>query len=98
MVQQFHFWVFIPNFAFLIALLLIIALIIIVILLLNKIKKLTPTDPEKHEDFSFDTVAENDISEDDVNFFEGDTEPAEEIADDEVEQDDSQETTEDNEE
>ncbi|MBQ7718333.1 MAG: hypothetical protein IJT38_03455 [Clostridia bacterium] len=90
-----HFWVFIPNFAFLIALLFIIALIIIVIILMRKMKALAPTDPDDQSDFAPVTVAESEISEDDTNFFDNGSEPVEDAADEAIEQDDAQEATED---
>lgn len=90
--EEVHFWVFIPNFALLLALLLIIVLIIIIIVLSRKTKKLNPTDPEIDELTSVNTFAENEISEDDVNFFEGASDPVEEAVDDESEQDEPQET------
>lgn len=95
-----HFWVFIPNFAFLIALILLIALIIIVIVLLNKIKKLTPTNDDPDAEPS-DESLEDMLSEDDANFFEGNFEDIDEETEEAVEEsaeEITEDTTEDNEE
>ena len=86
--SEVHFWVFIPNFAFLITLILLIVLIVVVIVLLNKIKKLTPTDDDPNAE-PLDDVLEDALSEDDVNFFEGNFENIDETVEETAEETDN---------
>ena len=68
--QEVHFWVFVPNYVLLLALLIIIGLLIAVIVLASKLSKLNPKDDGPDFD-SFTTDTVETLSEDDENFFEG---------------------------